>query len=425
MKKILVTCVGFLAISVSFAQGWVLKDTLFQAKYEGSFFLNQQYGWMFGEYSGANGPRLVKTVDAGETWQNITANLPDVNVNITDVHFTSPTNGFVSTDEGSILYTNNGGNSWTATTGIPAGVGVNEIHFLDNTNAFALLQVANGSDRVYKSTDGGFTWISYSNGTQSGWQYNMNLITSRNNTILMASGSNNSTYRSFDGGATWEFGALPVTSVLQDIELISDTSAVVTSDNIFVTIDSLQSVVLNNDVNGFCGSIGFDSPTRWMIPTYGGSVMTVNDIWLTQDGGFSWTNYPLTVPSEMLFFQTFTIGFEDTESPILGGFSVRTTSQGTNGFGTIFKWDPNASSVGLVEGENDYFNVYPNPATSILTLENLSSANIRILDNFGKVVLSITNSQTPEISVASFANGMYFVEVEQEGVVRTARFVKN
>ncbi len=91
----------------------------------------------------------------------------------------------------------------------------------------------------------------------------------------------------------------------------------------------------------------------------------------------------------------------------------------------FFKWDPNASSVGLVEGENDYFNVYPNPATSILTLENLSSANIRILDNFGKVVLSITNSQTPEISVASFANGMYFVEVEQEGVVRTARFVKN
>jgi hypothetical protein len=66
--------------------------------------------------------------------------------------------------------------------------------------------------------------------------------------------------------------------------------------------------------------------------------------------------------------------------------------------------------------------IYPNPATSVLTIDNVEGENVRIVNAFGQVVLSIFKANNSEkISVAHLPNGVYFIKTGEEHL----RFVKN
>ncbi|MCC6701391.1 MAG: T9SS type A sorting domain-containing protein [Fluviicola sp.] len=81
-------------------------------------------------------------------------------------------------------------------------------------------------------------------------------------------------------------------------------------------------------------------------------------------------------------------------------------------------------TLGLNENSLNTLSIYPNPTSSSLTIENALNANIRIFDNTGKVVQTINNNQTIQISVAELVEGLYFIELEKNGLVQNARFVK-
>lgn len=81
-------------------------------------------------------------------------------------------------------------------------------------------------------------------------------------------------------------------------------------------------------------------------------------------------------------------------------------------------------TLGINENSLNTLTIYPNPTNAALTIENALNANIRIFDNTGKVVQTINNNQALQISVAELVNGLYFIALEKDGMVQTARFVK-
>jgi hypothetical protein len=102
---------------------------------------------------------------------------------------------------------------------------------------------------------------------------------------------------------------------------------------------------------------------------------------------------------------------------------------------------PNDSSnvIVIVDGSCDYtaslnevasqWEIYPNPATTALTIANhtgLSISNLEILDINGKVILSAkpTNQFQNEIDLAALQTGMYIVRMNFEDQMLSKRFIK-
>ncbi len=71
--------------------------------------------------------------------------------------------------------------------------------------------------------------------------------------------------------------------------------------------------------------------------------------------------------------------------------------------------------------EGSKIKVYPNPATTILTLENAESKDIQIVNILGQTVISITNNQQTTLNIATLQTGIYFIKTANEVI----RFVKN
>ncbi len=111
--------------------------------------------------TGARG--VLKTMNGGVSWVD---NFPD-SVFTTSLSFISTTVGYAA---GSVLpydttlvyKTNDGGTSWNRISSVPTSLpsGIQSIYFLDNLTGFLI----NYADAIYKSVDGGLTWVQKSSG---------------------------------------------------------------------------------------------------------------------------------------------------------------------------------------------------------------------------------------------------------------------
>lgn len=114
-------------------------------------------------------------------------------------------------------------------------------------------------------------------------------------------------------------------------------------------------------------------------------------------------------------------------------YSFTPTSSGTYmckiGFGGVYTTYTEyavmtVSSVGLNELAKDEFQIYPNPASSIITIENALNATIRVCDLTGKQVMAIENNMDAQLNVSELNKGIYIVRIEKDGNSSTGRFVK-
>ena len=72
---------------------------------------------------------------------------------------------------------------------------------------------------------------------------------------------------------------------------------------------------------------------------------------------------------------------------------------------TPFEVDDLQSSENLVK-------LYPNPVSSLLTIENINHSRITIYDLQGRVVVEFEGEQTMSVDVSGFPNGVYTVAVD-------------
>ena len=113
-------------------------------------FMNEQVGFAGGD--SANG--IVKTINGGQNWQNLT--LPDLEGNtILSLQFVNANLGYAVGTKGVVYKTINGGSNWTKTT-IDSNAALFSVHFTDTDTGYAVGTNAEGI--IYKTVNGGTTW---------------------------------------------------------------------------------------------------------------------------------------------------------------------------------------------------------------------------------------------------------------------------
>jgi len=163
-------------------------------------FVNERVGYASGGFAGGafTNCRLIKTIDGGDTWNN-------VNVAPTKcgggIRFLNPDTGFYAYannlfDNSIIAMTKDGGSNWDT---LYSGEGwISYFHFVDDTYGYAT--VNNGT--LLKTIDGGQTWAAISLPANI-WGSGVFFL--NRDTGLVGGGISNSPamYKTLDGGANW------------------------------------------------------------------------------------------------------------------------------------------------------------------------------------------------------------------------------
>ncbi len=91
----------------------------------------------------------------------------------------------------------------------------------------------------------------------------------------------------------------------------------------------------------------------------------------------------------------------------------------------FFAYRLSATDVGLSELHETELNVYPNPASDLITVQNQGNAVLTISNLEGKILTQTMISGTYKLDVSSYASGIYLISVEAENsVLKMTRFIK-
>mgnify|MGYP001595643104 FL=1 len=199
-----------LIFSISYASdsGWLYQNSYPTSRpLFGVRFVSPDKGWVVGDQG-----TILYTEDGGNTWelQESMTEMP-----LSDVFFINDKIGWVVGDIGTILYTENGGKKW-----IPQGKGLNnyslyKIFFIDSKEGWSIgCDINRGtvlSTAVLSTLDGGRNWIRvpFNFGQVSGIFF----IDAKTGWIL----SGDKVFRTIDGGKKWEFSLLPVDPAMREI----------------------------------------------------------------------------------------------------------------------------------------------------------------------------------------------------------------
>jgi photosystem II stability/assembly factor-like uncharacterized protein len=121
-----------------------------------NYFINQNIGYIAGFNNSFVGT-IGKTTNGGANWTY--TNIPSV-LQIWDIYFKDSNNGYaVGTDNnGIIIRTTDGGNTWETPIQLPNTGVVRSITFTDTNTGYAVGRDINNFGVIFKTIDGGVTW---------------------------------------------------------------------------------------------------------------------------------------------------------------------------------------------------------------------------------------------------------------------------
>ena len=79
---------------------------------------------------------------------------------------------------------------------------------------------------------------------------------------------------------------------------------------------------------------------------------------------------------------------------------------------------------GIENNRLENINIYPNPASEYITIDNAKNANYELYNIQGMKVQSGKLDNSSRINIASLASGSYFVRINNSGISKIGRFVK-
>jgi photosystem II stability/assembly factor-like uncharacterized protein len=367
------------------------------------FFVDESVGYAAGGiYSGMKGT-ILKTTDGGENWTDLNCGISEY---LYSVYFTDSNTGFVVGAKGLIVRTTDGGSSWTTVhSSIP-----DEFHsvcFPDNNTGYVV-----GGSKILKSANGGSEWLDISpdgdyfltsayfidpnTGFVSGYDYSTfsNLI-----------------FKTIDGGQTWPAYTFASQSGLKSIHF-ADYNYGFTMENgrAYKTTDGGESWVQTLDAgNRELNAVFMSSPDIvYIAADYG-------DILKTDDGGNTWAESSTSTlnPLNSVFFTDPGTGY----TAGLTGNIFKTTNGG--GYDEIH--DAIISKSG--------FNLYPNPATTKITLKNTSAfvgeTTVIIYTAQGRQVFNHTYKAQDnlELDLSNLSTGIYLLKTQNNAGAEIKKLV--
>lgn len=151
----------------------------------------------------ANEFEIWRTINAGSTWSLVAGtSIPNPlsgEYGLTDSYTANGNNIWFGTNKGRVIYSNDGGQTWTATTTGATG-NISKLAFTDPNNGLAF-GTTGSTTNLYSTTNGGAGWTNLGQPINLGY----NDISPITGTSWFASASNPSTSISYssDNGATW------------------------------------------------------------------------------------------------------------------------------------------------------------------------------------------------------------------------------
>jgi hypothetical protein len=99
-------------------------------------------------------------------------------------------------------------------------------------------------------------------------------------------------------------------------------------------------------------------------------------------------------------------------------------STGDFGFGDSSSFSSNGV-LGVNDNNFEGLSIYPNPATSVLNINNAENSTIEVFNILGQVLYTKSDiSFEEQIQVSEFVAGTYFVKITNGNAVKTTKFIK-
>ena len=171
---------------------------------------------------------------------------------------------------------------------------------------------------------------------------------------------------------------------------------------------------------------GYGNEVRWNVTDYEGTIL--------YNGGPYGNNQTINETFD-LPESCYTFNLIDTYGDG-GGAVTLTDSNGlevyyTNGVygggeSKNFSTDGFVVVLGLDANYLDSTSIYPNPATTVLNIENAEASSIEVFNMLGQTLYSKENiSLNEQVNVSHLLTGTYFVKITNGNAVKTSKFIKN
>ena len=201
MRTIKIFLLVFVLSITSYTQ-WLWRNPNPQANgLLDSYFIDDMNGWAVGYYGAC-----IKTTDAGETWKNIQV---PIHTHFESVHFIDYNKGFIGDWSGNLLTTTDGGNNWT----IQHFDNYSHIHVFFVNELYGWLLSSDGTEKIYRTTDGGESWEANLLNTS---RYMLDIFFIDSTKGFVAGGSGD-ILMTTDGGVNWNYVNSPTTNFLYKI----------------------------------------------------------------------------------------------------------------------------------------------------------------------------------------------------------------
>lgn len=413
MKKfIFLKLIFLLSFNIAYSQ-WMLQPTGVSSYLRDIDFINEQTGWVCGD-----GGTILKTTNGGNNWVTKNAGVPGKP--LSGIH---PVNENVVYCVGwfeTIVKTTDGGDNWIIIENAPWGKGSSyeSCFFIDENTGW----IGSSGQRVRKTTDGGNSFINYSNVVIIRDMY----FKDHFNGI----GVSEVTYisKTSDGGENWSSYMIPTRGNIYRISILEDdeTGFLVTSrDAIFKTTNfgiSWDSVGFIPNVISQLYSSSFSSDSIGWAGSISG--VGIAQLFKTTNGGRNWTY------QNQSNIRSYNDIFALSDSVVWT----------CGGFGTIFHTKTGGDTVvnitqisDIVPGNFQLFQNYPNPFNPVTNIEfDLPVGNfvvLKIYDINGREVKTLVNEFKPagryiySFYAGELSSGIYFYKIISGNFNETKRMI--
>ncbi len=243
------------------------------------------------------GCSVRESVNGGASFVDVPINASEstCSTDVAALSFLDQANGYVELQDGSILFTNNAGQTVQAKTPAPVGSGQGkDLAFVSATTGFAV-SGGGGGGVISRTTDGSNSWTRVASSSQG-----LNGITFVNPTTAFAVGDGNTVLESTDGGANWTAQplALPAGAGQFNLEHIAcssvTTCVISTSDGkeLIRTADGAQTGAIVNPSSQVLKGVAFST---------GNNVIGVGDDGATVLSTDAGQSFPSVVSGQLPF----------------------------------------------------------------------------------------------------------------------------
>lgn len=370
-------------------------------------------------YIGGNDSLLLKSIDGGQTWQQI----PYTGVTFTsggddilDVDFVSETTGFMSVSFQGVYKTTDGGSTWTSLD-VPENMCyTRSLYFTDAQNGFIGGAGCFQGELISKMTAGDFASVTTPATFQTDRQ--VSGFAFRNN-LGLASSHGGCVLRSVNGGSSWD--TIPVPANPDDT--VHFNSVLILNNNVCLAAYSTTG-------SGFGVMVSLDAGLTWSVE---GDWMTfyypdMMDMCLAGNGKVysvgKWGN-----PNSGLIFTSSgasLMNMESLDHPLRTCAATADSvvfAAGENGY--LVTNVPTAT-LGLQEVSGKAaLTLFPNPASDRLHITGLAQANerYRITTVSGNLVQT-GKLKNGELGIGALQAGVYLLQLEDQGITQVFRLVK-